>query len=455
MNLSDNLKRIRKDNNLSQEQLADKLNVSRQSVSKWESGAAYPEMDKVLQICKMFNLNIDELLNQDIKQVNENKKNKVDVNKYIDSFLKYITKTVDMFNSMNTKEIFKCLFEQAFIAFILFIIFSILYGICGIFFGGILSALHYNNVVLCIFNVGETILETIFFILGIIIMLHIFKTRYLDYYTIVKEDKEEYIEEKIEEENKKVKKEKIIIRDPKHGEYRFINGLLKFILICIKCFIGFVAIGFCFSFIGLVIALVMSFLIIKTGLTFVGGILAIIGAIIINLIILNILYNFIANKKINLKLIFIGLIASLVAIGTGIGLFVTSLKDYTVVDGYSASMEKTIKMEDNLLFHNWLDTNFVEEERDDIKIVVEHNGIYDFNVEYMEDKGYKVANVYVVENSKTDLDMINKIINDINNKKMIDYGDTKVTVYASKENLDKLRKNNSALTQAYDEEEMN
>ena len=54
MNLSENLKRIRKDNNLSQEQLADKLGVSRQSVSKWESGLAYPEMDKVLQICKMF-----------------------------------------------------------------------------------------------------------------------------------------------------------------------------------------------------------------------------------------------------------------------------------------------------------------------------------------------------------------------------------------------------------------
>ena len=38
MNLADNLKRIRKDNNLSQEQLAEKLGVSRQSVSKWESG---------------------------------------------------------------------------------------------------------------------------------------------------------------------------------------------------------------------------------------------------------------------------------------------------------------------------------------------------------------------------------------------------------------------------------
>ena len=63
MNLSENLKKIRKDNNLSQEDLAEKLGVSRQSVSKWESGLAYPEMDKVLELCKIFNLNIDELLN--------------------------------------------------------------------------------------------------------------------------------------------------------------------------------------------------------------------------------------------------------------------------------------------------------------------------------------------------------------------------------------------------------
>lgn len=43
MNLSENLKKIRKDNNLSQEQLADKLGVSRQSVSKWESGLSFPK----------------------------------------------------------------------------------------------------------------------------------------------------------------------------------------------------------------------------------------------------------------------------------------------------------------------------------------------------------------------------------------------------------------------------
>ena len=90
MNLSDNLKRIRKENNLSQEQLADKLGVSRQSVSKWESGLAYPEMDKVLQICKMFGLNVDELLNQDLKQVEENKQSKSNLNKIVDEFLDYI-----------------------------------------------------------------------------------------------------------------------------------------------------------------------------------------------------------------------------------------------------------------------------------------------------------------------------------------------------------------------------
>ena len=69
MNLSDNLKKIRKEHNLSQEDLAESLGVSRQSVSKWESGQAYPEMDKVLQICKMFDVSIDDLLNQDIKKV--------------------------------------------------------------------------------------------------------------------------------------------------------------------------------------------------------------------------------------------------------------------------------------------------------------------------------------------------------------------------------------------------
>ncbi len=47
---------------MTQEELADKLGVSRQAVSKWEADAAFPETEKILEICKMFSLSADELL---------------------------------------------------------------------------------------------------------------------------------------------------------------------------------------------------------------------------------------------------------------------------------------------------------------------------------------------------------------------------------------------------------
>ena len=83
MNLGENLRKIRKDNNLSQEDLADLLKVSRQSVSKWESGIASPEMDKILLICKKFNIKVDELLNAYLNEVKEDKERKININKYI------------------------------------------------------------------------------------------------------------------------------------------------------------------------------------------------------------------------------------------------------------------------------------------------------------------------------------------------------------------------------------
>ena len=76
-NLSENLKKIRKDNNLSQEQLAEKLGVSRQAISKWESGTAYPEMEKIIQLCDKFDMNIDDLLHRDIPKLKENKHQKI------------------------------------------------------------------------------------------------------------------------------------------------------------------------------------------------------------------------------------------------------------------------------------------------------------------------------------------------------------------------------------------
>lgn len=66
MKFGENLKRLRKAKKLSQEELAEKVNVSRQSVSKWETGDAYPEMNNILELCHIFHCNINELVNDSI-----------------------------------------------------------------------------------------------------------------------------------------------------------------------------------------------------------------------------------------------------------------------------------------------------------------------------------------------------------------------------------------------------
>lgn len=90
MSFSEKLLKLRKENKLSQEMLADKLDVSRQSVSKWESGQTYPEMDKLLAMCKIFNVTLEELTNDEIGVLNAENKNTQNV---IESFFSFIKKT--------------------------------------------------------------------------------------------------------------------------------------------------------------------------------------------------------------------------------------------------------------------------------------------------------------------------------------------------------------------------
>lgn len=62
MNFSEKIFTLRKSRNLTQEQLAEQLNVSRQSISKWESGQATPELEKVVAMSQIFDVTIDYLL---------------------------------------------------------------------------------------------------------------------------------------------------------------------------------------------------------------------------------------------------------------------------------------------------------------------------------------------------------------------------------------------------------
>lgn len=67
MNFSEKLQILRKEKRLSQEGLAEKLNVSRQAVSKWESGQSFPELDKIIILSDIFSVTVDELVKDNIE----------------------------------------------------------------------------------------------------------------------------------------------------------------------------------------------------------------------------------------------------------------------------------------------------------------------------------------------------------------------------------------------------
>lgn len=68
MSLAENLQYLRAREGVTQEQLAERLDVSRQSVSKWESSASFPEMDTLIKLCDMFHTDMDTLLRGSVEQ---------------------------------------------------------------------------------------------------------------------------------------------------------------------------------------------------------------------------------------------------------------------------------------------------------------------------------------------------------------------------------------------------
>ena len=66
MMFNDNLNKYRKQKGLSQEELAFRLGVSRQSVSKWESGQSTPELERIIEIADLFGISLDELIGHEV-----------------------------------------------------------------------------------------------------------------------------------------------------------------------------------------------------------------------------------------------------------------------------------------------------------------------------------------------------------------------------------------------------
>ena len=122
MKFGDNLKKIRIYKKLSQEALAEKVNVSRQSVSKWETGDAYPSMNNLLELCKIFHCKITDLVNDSIIDIdslgNDVKTKVVSLNKEEQKKMKVLSKIISVISKIG--RIF-CYIAIPFISLILII----------------------------------------------------------------------------------------------------------------------------------------------------------------------------------------------------------------------------------------------------------------------------------------------------------------------------------------------
>ena len=75
--IASRLQKLRKEKGYSQEELADKLGISRQAISKWERAEASPDTDNLIMLAKLYNVSLDDLLKSD-EELDELRKDKVE-----------------------------------------------------------------------------------------------------------------------------------------------------------------------------------------------------------------------------------------------------------------------------------------------------------------------------------------------------------------------------------------
>lgn len=454
MRFCNKLAKLRKNNNLSQEQFADKMKVSRQAVSKWESGSSYPDMDKIIQMCKILNCNLDDLLDDGVIESKEQNQ-KINFNSYFNDFLNFITKVYNMFWSMKLKEKLKCLIEMFIIFCILFIVGAIIYSliyslILGNFFGIPVISFIVSHVV-------DPLLLIALIVLGIMIFLHLFKIRYLDYFITIEDNEatEKQTEKALPEEkkidNKKYivekPKEKIIIRDPKHSTFHFFNALGKIILYIIKFFILLFMIPVLMFTIMLIAMDAISISMIGYGLLFLFIAIAILGGILLCYLVIYFVYNFIFNKKIKLKSTFITFIIGLVLIGVGSGLSMIKFMDYDYEESATSNLqtkEEIIDMNDKLIIQNYngyYNVDYkIDNSADNIKLKITYPKFDEYYIYTNQSDNYNLYEVSFMTSNF--FDIYKAIKNDLKEHKIRNYGTSySLEITTSQENYEILTNN--------------
>lgn len=104
MAFGDNIKSERKKLGITQEQLAEMINVSRQAISKWESNQGYPETEKLILLSKKLNVSIDYLISNEIPEEESDENKSMSLNKI--AIMSFDKKTLVMCQSVKASKVF-------------------------------------------------------------------------------------------------------------------------------------------------------------------------------------------------------------------------------------------------------------------------------------------------------------------------------------------------------------
>lgn len=449
MKFGDKLISLRKKKGLSQEELASKLNVSRQSVSKWESNNTYPETDKIIQICNIFDCRMDDLINDKVVDVTQcERKNKNNFSFIFDSFLEFVTKSINMFGNMKFTSGLKCVFEMGILVFCLFL------GVIIASEGGSsiimkLFAFFPDDVYWVIREIVCAILQIIGICFSTIVVVHSFKIRYLDYYDKLiiseKENENKTIDENVESNDEKQKKgifkkpkfslkkePKVVIRDEKHTTFAFLSVISKMIIWMVKAFVAMFALCFVVSLIALVVCLVLSISLSKYSILFVGADIGLVAAIIINVIVLLLMIYFVISKKTNLKIMSYIFLGALILMGVGVGIGLIGMTEFKIVndssyEGEKIQKTKTLKVLDNMFIYSVSEDGYTitiddSMDNDTIKVIGTQEEVFYKELQVQDGNNYGMNYYHLYNISYLDFDVYMDLLkNDLKNKTFRSY----------------------------------
>ena len=433
MKFGNKLYELRKKNGYSQEELADKLGVSRQSVSKWESNSTYPETDKIIQIANLFDCSMDDLINDKITDIEGSLRiNKIDSKNIWDSFLNFITDTVTMFSKMSFSQGFKCIIELIILGLLLGLLGNI---VCGIASSVIANIFHFlsDNTIHIIKETLNSLFNLVWFVVAIIIMVHTFKLRYLNNYQDTIKEEKERIEKVPKDDN--ISQSKIKNKEERDKPFEFLSALAKIVIFFIKFIAFFLLLGFVCASIGLIVVTVLDIAFIPVHIIFLWGLFLLVGLSVIFVQIVILLVSFIFNKKMKILPHVVVFIIGLIVIGISIGLIALTASKFDIIrDNNNLKLETQsieLKYKDNLVidsaigFDNYKYKYVIDNSISDGDIIVSRDidsRYFKLTTQDTEEDNLPVIQIFE-ENKNTIKFIENEIINNLKHNKIYTYED--------------------------------